>query len=96
MDWKETKQEMPKPELPVIAYGLNSHGKIRRMRACYIPENYMESDGDSFLGADCYNEEKDMYYWPKGWYEWNEYEETHWLIDIEITHWMNLPEPPCT
>lgn len=89
MAWIETKKEMPKNGLPVLVCGVNSYNKTRRMRACYIPDNYIESDGEDF-----YNEDKDVYYWPKGWYEWNEHEETHWMIDFEITHWMQFPEPP--
>jgi hypothetical protein len=97
MEWTEFKNKKPKTGIPVLACGINSCGKIRRLRACYIPENFMENDDDSFLGElgeDCYNEEKDMYYWPEGWYEWNENEEIHWLIDFEITHWMFLLEAP--
>lgn len=45
-------------------------------------------------GAD-YNEANDTTYWPEGWYEWNEYEETHWSIaDHPVTHWMPLPKTP--
>ena len=94
MKWISVKERLPKPELPVIVWGLNSYDKVRRMRACWVPKHYMESDGDSFQGDDDYCEEKDMSYWPEGWYEWNEYEETHWLIDIEIKDWMPLPDPP--
>jgi hypothetical protein len=29
-----------------------------------------------------------------GWYETNEYEETHWAVSDPVTHWMKLPDPP--
>ena len=48
------------------------------------------NDGD---GGD-YDEAEDMSYWPEGWYEWNESDETHWALDTEPTHWMPLPKPP--
>ncbi len=41
-----------------------------------------------------YDEATDMTYWPEGWYEWNHYEETHWLLDAGPTHWMPLPKTP--
>lgn len=75
MEWISTEKEMPKAEKPVLACGLNSHGKIRRLRACYISKHFKESDGDNYLGDCDYCEHRDIYYWPKGWYEWNEYED---------------------
>ena len=33
-------------------------------------------------------------YWPEGWYESNEHEETSWCVDETVTHWMPLPAPP--
>lgn len=44
-------------------------------------------------GAE-YDEETDKYYWPPGWYEWNEHEEMHWAVDGVVTHWMKLPDAP--
>jgi hypothetical protein len=94
MIWIDVNSELPKAEIPVLVCGKNSYGKTRILRACYIPKYHMEDDGDSFSGDTEYNEEKDMNYWPEGWYEWNEMEETHWLIDFEVKYWMQLPEPP--
>ena len=35
-----------------------------------------------------------MYYWPQGWYEWNDQDDTHWMIVDQVTHWMPLPSGP--
>ena len=94
MKWINVDLEMPKPDIPVLVIGKNSHGKIRRLRACFIPKFYMEDECDDFQGSTDYNEADGQYYWPEGWYEWNEIEETHWFIDFKIDYWMQLPEPP--
>jgi hypothetical protein len=54
-------------------------------------ENWGEFNGGE--GGD-YQESDDCYYWPEGWYEWNEFEECHWALDTEPTYWMPLPEAP--
>jgi hypothetical protein len=94
MKWISTKERMPEPGKPVLACGKNEYNKKITMRACFIPEYFEEADGDNYMGDPVYNEEKDKFYWPKGWYEWNEYEDVNWKIDIEITYWMPLPECP--
>jgi hypothetical protein len=87
VEWNEVKRK-PNAGIPVLV----SDGKTI-MRACYIPQ-YFVTDHEDFLGRTEYSEEKDEFYWPEGWYEWNHIEETHWLIDSEVTHWANLPELP--
>jgi hypothetical protein len=91
--WIETKNKMPKPGIPVIACGLNEYGKLRRIRAAYFPKHF-KIDDSGYIGDSDYCEEKKEYYWPEGWYEWNEFDETSWSVGIDITHWMPLPEPP--
>ena len=42
-----------------------------------------------------YDEEKDGYRIPKGWWEGHQYGElSNNDINDEVTHWMPLPEPP--
>ena len=87
-EWKNVG-EMPKAGKPVLV----STGKLV-LKACWIPQYFQEDDGD-YLGDPEYCDEKDQYYWPGGWYEWNYYEDTHFRIDDEIvTHWMELPQLP--
>lgn len=89
MEWIKINEKMPEPEKPVLAFDSKNI-----IRACFIPKFYIEDEWDNFLGELDYCEEKNAFYWPEGWYEWNEYEETHWRTLSEITHWMELPEVP--
>ena len=91
--WIKVKNEKPTPNIPVITFGVNNYGKKRTLRAVWVPRFFLESDGEYFDYVD-YNEEKDEYYWPEGWYERNEYDEVNWHVDHEVTHWQPLPEPP--
>ena len=93
MNWIETSKQMPKAGEPVIAFVEREGNEWRRrIRAMWCPRFTMESSAED---DNCeYHEESDQYYVPEGWYEDNEYEETHWKVDDPVTHWMPLPEPP--
>jgi hypothetical protein len=58
------------------------------------PKTLSEEDYGEFLTDPDYDEATDTTYWPEGWYECNENEETHWQVHEEVTHWMPLPEVP--
>jgi hypothetical protein len=75
---------------------VNNSGKTNRnkLREEWIPKHFAEDDGDSYQGDADYCGEQDNYYWPEGWYEWNFYEETHWVVEGKVTHWMCLPDFP--
>lgn len=96
MAWVKVDDRLPEPGIPVIVYvPLLPYGDMPRcglrLRAQYSDGHSMESDGEE--DAE-YDEVADIYYCPKGWYETNEFEETHWRISGEVTHWMPLPDPP--
>ena len=63
-------------------------------RAAYVPKFTINCEDQDYDGDQDYNEAEDKYYWPEGWYEWNDCDETHWMINAKITHWCLLPEPP--
>lgn len=89
MKWIKITEKMPEPEKPVLVY--DSKNVIR---ARFIPKFYIEDEWGNFLGELDYNKETDLFYWPEGWYEWNAYEEIHWLLTNKVTHWMELPRYP--
>lgn len=86
----KTKKDLPEPGVKVIAYFKNEYGKHRRIMAMYVPSLTIEAESeDEYLD---YNEMTDIYFLPRGWYEHNEFDERHWFVDGNITHWM--PKPP--
>jgi Protein of unknown function (DUF551) len=92
--WIDASTEKPKTKLPVIVYGVNEWGKGRTLRACYVPKFSIEEDEQSFDGDCEFDPAEDKFYWPEGWYEWNEFEDMHWKVTFEVTHWMYLPDAP--
>jgi Protein of unknown function (DUF551) len=90
--WVPVSERMPEPGAAVFV----ARGKAV-MRAVHVPHmafceathGYFEPDGAAY-----YDAATDETYWPEGWYEWNEHEDTHWRVDREPTHWMPMPEPP--
>lgn len=76
--------------VPVLA----DIGKKYPIRACYVAKFSEEIGASDFQGDEDYYEKTDTTYWPEGWYEWNQFEETHWLVDAAVLAWMPLPSPP--
>jgi hypothetical protein len=94
--WIAVDECMPEPGAYVLAVFRYTTGKQRVIRAMHAPRHTLsEDDYGEFVteGAD-YDEATDTTYWPEGWYECNENEETHWQVHEEVTHWMPLPASP--
>ena len=92
-DWIAVTDHLPGSGMPVLV----ACGK-KVLRAAHAAKFALSEDDWGYWndgeGAD-YNEADDTTYWPEGWYEWNEQEETHWAItDDLVTHWMRLPKAP--
>lgn len=90
--WIPCVERMPESGHAVLAFFKNHYGKGRRVRAMWVKkftmdDNYEGDDGD-------YSEERDRYYWPEGWYEFNDSDETNWRLSDIVTHWMPLPPAP--
>jgi len=92
-EWLSVTDSLPQSCDPVIAFGKNSSGMNRIIRAGYARKFELVTDSDDDDWGD-YCDEQDEYYAPEGWYEWNDAEETHFAAEFEITHWMPLPEAP--
>jgi hypothetical protein len=92
--WIETKEQLPKPGMPVLVFVQNVYGdKTRRLRAQYAAKFTLEQSSEDDTDPD-YDEKTDQYYCKPGWYETNEFDEVHWRIEGDVTHWMPLPDPP--
>ena len=89
--WIPVEEKLPKGGQPVL---ILSGGKV--LRAAYAAKFELDTENWGPFNDDGgdYNEADDRTYWPEGWYEWNQYEEIHWAVEQEPTHWMPLPAAP--
>lgn len=97
-EWIATHENvsLPVSGQPVLAFVQSAHGNpraTRRIRAMYAGKFTLEAADEDGEFSE-YDEAADQYYCPPGWYEKNEFEETHWAVDGTVTHWMLLPDPP--
>ena len=90
--WIAVVERMPEPCEYVLVF-VRIADVTRRLRAFYAAENTVELDPELEPWAGC-TEKDDVWYVEPGWYEANEYEETHWRITGRVTHWMPFPDPP--
>ena len=97
-EWVSATDRMPDAGRTILAFYLNSLGKPRRIRAVYIAEKTREAGPEEFQdGGAVYDETRDTYYWPAGWYEridnWDDYSHVA-VIEGEVTYWMEIPAGP--
>ena len=98
--WIPVEERLPDTEDPVLAYC--KYGTCEGGYVCcafYVAPGTYEEDSDfswDYEALGDYNEEKDSYEIPAGWYErihnWDDYGSVR--IYSNVTHWMPLPEPP--
>jgi len=91
--WVKVSERLPEPGKTVLALVGKSVIRCRR-----IPKFFAQCGENGYgdyedEGGD-YNEETDSCYWKEGWYEWNQFEETHWMTGETPTKWRSLPTPP--
>jgi hypothetical protein len=93
--WIAVTDRMPEASVSVLAVSVPPRSCRVISMAQYAPRwTLLQSEhGDPDAGGD-YDESRDEYYVPEGWYETNEFEETHWRINGQVTHWMPLPLCP--
>lgn len=100
MKWILFEKVKPKNLQRVLVYYYSKYGSryLKRVTVAeYVePKKVLEED---FLSEDCdgfaeYDEEKDCYWTPTGFYE-NQYEaEDNYFISDKIVGWMLLPKAP--
>lgn len=102
MKWINAKEKLPKPEQRVLACTESScAGCIYKHITAAMYEDgtmWMRESEWSFseLGYLNYDEDKDDFKIPAGWWEYTIYneEQTNYPIDDAVTHWMPLPDLP--
>lgn len=92
MEFIAISEQMPRCEELILVAGINEYGTEKILRAIYVRKHTIiassEDDNDEYDAAH------DEYYIKEGFYEMNEFEDTHWKIDFEILYWMPLPKYP--
>lgn len=89
IEWisSEIKPESDKPVLAIIESGKYP------VRVMWVKEYSISAEDWEYNGDEDYNEEDDKFYWPEGWYEWNEMEEVRWMCK-KVSYWKELPNLP--
>jgi hypothetical protein len=88
--WISVDERMPKAQAPVL---LDIGGK-HPIRAMWVEAKSLPVGVDDANDFGEYDELADEWYCPAGWYEWNQYEECHWLVHAKPLNWRYLPHPP--
>lgn len=98
--WISVEERLPETWEPVLAYckfGMCKGGYV--CSAFYVAPGTYEEDSDfpwELEALGDYNEDKDSWEIPAGWYErihnWDDYGSV--AIYSTVTHWMPLPELP--
>lgn len=84
--WIAIPGALPEPGTPVLL----DIGKKYPIRAMWAAKHTVEAAYDDTDWGE-YDEATDTYYCPEGWYEWNEQEDRHWLVDKTPVAWCELP-----
>lgn len=93
MQWIPVTERLPDNSKPVLAV-VKEEMVTYVLRVMYARKFDIESETDYDEELFDYVEETDTYYCKPGWYENNVFEDIHWGICGEVTHWMELPKPP--
>lgn len=107
-EWISVKDRLPEAETEVMIlasrkiYSLKSRSHTTHhiiTTGMYEDGTKRTEDSDWWWEADGfeYDEERDDYIIPEGWWEYKHYngdEQHNYAVDDEVTHWMPLPQPP--
>ena len=94
MSWQST--DTVPANTKVIVFYRSQLGMGRTVMAKRVSEKTLEAAGEYTEDWGEYDEDRDAYFCPAGWYEVNENHDDYSLFPMEIapTHWMPLPAPP--
>lgn len=102
--WIPCSERMPENETEVeitcvrhyIGAGDEQKERCFTARAFYI-DGTITTEDSNFVWEEVYNwaydEEKDAYIIPEGWWEYITFSEEFGAVDAEVIAWMPLPEP---
>lgn len=96
--WISVKDRLPEPEIQVLILA-DRHGIPIVTNGMY-EDGRMTTEDSSWCWYEHdfeYDEEKDTYVIPEGWWEYKHYnrdDEFNHAIDDVVLYWMPLPEPP--
>ena len=89
----EESKPLPRELIYIVCEEENPNGEVYRFQttAEYVPYKTIPEDdymGDEWQGEGDYDKEKDEYYTPEGFYEWQSETDIHYKVSAKITHWM--------
>ena len=107
-EWISVKDRLPEAETEVLIlasrkiYSLTTHSHTTHhiiTTGMYEDGTKRTEDSEWWWEADGfeYDEERDDYIIPEGWWEYKHYngdEQHNYAVDDDVTHWMPLPKPP--
>lgn len=98
--WVPVSERLPASGRTVLAFYINSVGRVRRIRAQYVERWTIEVDAATAdPDTECveYSESADAFYLLEGWYEcidnWDDYTRIA-VTEGQVSHWMPLPAAP--
>jgi len=98
MNWTSVNEQMPETNTRVIGFWKNVYDKNQTSCVKYIAPNSVLAedflDSEFSEGFAEYDEEKDCYWTPEGFYESNYETDVNFFISEKVTHWMPLPKTP--
>ena len=94
MEWISINDKKPQTRQKVLVCFTNEYKQTLLTIAEYIGEKEVLAEDD--LSPDCddfceYDEEKDCYWTPAGWYEWQYVADINYFLDEQVNYWMPLP-----